>query len=243
MTLSGESVIIIGQQDNQTWSDLLVSLRKSGANPELFFAVFNVKRGRHYQSASQHVIKDRDSSIHEALFFVAQIIIHKRRSKVKKKELMKRLSAIAMAAMMTVTMIPSNAFAADIDFSDGGQETIEVQADTDEEADAGLSAQNEESENAENLTIGDASQDEISDTEVFSVEEDENASDSDDIAAFSDAESDTASDAEAKAAAKKWLEENYISGSKKLISNGAKSADGLSYTMDLKSSKIGRAHV
>ena len=45
---------------------------------------------------------------------------------MKKKELMKRLSAIAMAAMMTVTMIPSNAFAADIDFSDGGQETIEV---------------------------------------------------------------------------------------------------------------------
>ena len=104
---------------------------------------------------------------------------------MKKKELMKRLSAIAMAAMMTVTMIPSNAFAADIDFSDVGQETIEVQADTDEEADAGLSAQNEESENAENLTIGDASQDETSDTEVFSVEEDENASDSDDIAACS----------------------------------------------------------
>ena len=156
---------------------------------------------------------------------------------MKKKELMKRLSAIAMAAMMTVTMIPSNAFAADIDFSDGGQETIEVQADTDEEADAELSVQNEESDDAENLTIGDASQDEISDTEVFSVEEDENASDSDDIAAFSDAESDTASDAEAKAAAKKWLEENYISGSKKLISNGAKSADGLSYTMDLKSSR------
>ena len=69
LTLSGESVIIIRQQDNQTWSDLLVSLRKSGANPELFFAVFNVKRGRHYQSACQHVIKDRDSSNYEALFF------------------------------------------------------------------------------------------------------------------------------------------------------------------------------
>ena len=33
---------------------------------------------------------------------------------MKKKELMKRLSALAMSAMMTVTMIPSNAFAADI---------------------------------------------------------------------------------------------------------------------------------
>ena len=35
LTLSGESVIIIGQQDNQTWSDLLVGLRESGENPEL----------------------------------------------------------------------------------------------------------------------------------------------------------------------------------------------------------------
>ena len=121
---------------------------------------------------------------------------------MKKKELMKRMSAVAMAAMMTVTMIPSNAFAADIEFSDGGQDAIEVQADTDEEADAELSVQNEESADAENLTILGASQDETSDTEVFSVEEDENASDSDDIAAFSDAESDTASDAEAKVAAK-----------------------------------------
>lgn len=73
---------------------------------------------------------------------------------MKKKELMKRMSAVAMAAMMTVTMIPSNAFAADIEFSDGGQDAIEVQADTDEEADAELSVQNEESDDAENLTIG-----------------------------------------------------------------------------------------
>ena len=153
---------------------------------------------------------------------------------MKKKELMKRMSAVAMAAMMTVTMIPSNAFAADIEFSDGGQDAIEVQADTDEEADAGLSVQNEKSEDAENLTIGGTSQD---GTEAFSVEEDENVTDSDDVDVFSDAESDTASDAEAKAAAKKWLEENYISGSKKLISNGTKSADGLFYTMDLKSSR------
>lgn len=166
---------------------------------------------------------------------------------MKKKELMKRLSAIAMAAMMTVTMIPSNAFAADIDFSDGGQETIEVQADTDEEADAGLSAQNEESENAENLTIGDASQDEISDTEVFSVEEDENASDSDDIAAFSDAESDTDSDAEAKAAAEAWLKENYVNdddaAAKKIITNGGtgvvKSNEGKTYTIGLKTNGNG----
>lgn len=162
---------------------------------------------------------------------------------MKKKELMKRLSAIAMAAMMTVTMIPSNAFAADIDFSDGGQETIEVEADTDEEADAGLSAQNEESEDAENLTIGDASQDETSDTEVFSVEEDENASDSDDIAAFSDAESDTASDAEAKVAAEKYLKTNYIEKNKIITTGGnsvVKSSDGLSYFVGLKTPSGGK---
>ena len=92
MTLSGESVIIIGQQDNQTWSDLLVSLRKSGANPELFFAVFNVKRGRHYQSASQHVIKDRDSSNYEALFFVVETTIHERNSQKEEQSEEKRIN-------------------------------------------------------------------------------------------------------------------------------------------------------
>ena len=85
LTLSGESVIIIGQQDNQTWSDLLASLRKSGANPELFFAVFNVKRVRHYQSASQHVIKDRDSSNNEALFFVVKSILQKEEQSEEKR--------------------------------------------------------------------------------------------------------------------------------------------------------------
>ena len=68
---------------------------------------------------------------------------------MKKKELMKRLSALAMSAMMTVTMIPSNAFAADIEFSDGGQEAIEVQAD--EEDNAEISIQDEDTDNAEDL--------------------------------------------------------------------------------------------
>ena len=78
---------------------------------------------------------------------------------MKKKELMKRLSALAMSAMMTVTMIPSNAFAADIEFSDGGQEAIEVQAD--EEDNAEISIQDEDTDNAEdlmgeNLTVEDS---------------------------------------------------------------------------------------
>ena len=41
---------------------------------------------------------------------------------MKKKELLKRLSAISMAAMMTVTAVPANTFAADIEFSDGEAE-------------------------------------------------------------------------------------------------------------------------
>ena len=159
---------------------------------------------------------------------------------MKKKELMRRLSAVTMATMMTVTMIPSNAFAADIEFSDGGQDAIEVQADTDEEADAGLSVQNEKSEDAENLTIGGTSQD---DTGAFSVEEDENVTDSDDVDVFSDAESDTASDAEAKAAAEEYLKTNYIEKNKIITTGGnsvVKSSDGLSYFVGLKTPSGGK---
>ena len=91
---------------------------------------------------------------------------------MKKKELMKRLSALAMSAMMTVTMIPSNAFAADIEFSDSGQEAIEVQAD--EEDNAEISIQDEDTDNAEDLmgedlTLED-SEDASVDTEVFEAE-------------------------------------------------------------------------
>ena len=89
---------------------------------------------------------------------------------MKKKELMKRLSAIAMAAMMTVTMIPSNAFAADIDFSDGGQDAIEVQADTDEEADAELSIEDENDESTETLTGEDLSEDETDEVDAAEVD-------------------------------------------------------------------------
>lgn len=49
---------------------------------------------------------------------------------MKKKELLKRLSAISMAAMMTVTAVPANTFAADIEFSDGEAETAEAQEDS-----------------------------------------------------------------------------------------------------------------
>ena len=54
---------------------------------------------------------------------------------MKRKELFRRLSAISMAAMMTVTAVPSNIFAADIEFTDSEQETTEADAET-AEADA-----------------------------------------------------------------------------------------------------------
>lgn len=158
---------------------------------------------------------------------------------MKKKELMKRLSALAMSAMMTVTMIPSNAFAADIEFSDGGQEAIEVQAD--EEDNAEISIQDEDTDNAEDLmgealTLEDA-EDASVDTDVFEAggEADSFSADSGDIAAFADESTGTD---EAKVAAAEYLKTNYIDNNNKVITNGGtsvvKSDDGLSYSVGLK---------
>ena len=158
---------------------------------------------------------------------------------MKKKELMKRLSALAMSAMMTVTMIPSNAFAADIEFSDGGQEAIEVQAD--EEDNAEISIQDEDTDNAEdlmgeNLTVED-SEDASVDAEAFAAEgeADSYSAESGDIAAFAD---DSTGTDEAKAAAAEYLKTNYIDNNNKVIINGGtsvvKSDDGLSYSVGLK---------
>ena len=146
---------------------------------------------------------------------------------MKKKELMKRLSALAMSAMMTVTMIPSNAFAADIEFSDGGQEAIEVQADEEDNAEDLM---------GEALTLEDA-EDASVDTDVFEAggEADSFSADSGDIAAFADESTGTD---EAKVAAAEYLKTNYIDNNNKVITNGGtsvvKSDDGLSYSVGLK---------
>ena len=164
---------------------------------------------------------------------------------MKKKELMKRLSALAMSAMMTVTMIPSNAFAADIEFSDGGQEAIEVQAD--EEDNAEISIQDEDTDNAEDLMGEDLSvedsEDASVDTEVFEAEgeADSFSAENGDIAAFADESTGTD---DAKAAASQWLNDTYLTNqNNKLITNGgtgvAKSTDGLTYTIGLKTNGTG----
>ena len=164
---------------------------------------------------------------------------------MKKKELMKRLSALAMSAMMTVTMIPSNAFAADIEFSDGGQEAIEVQAD--EEDNAEISIQDEDTDNAEDLMGEDLSvedsEDASVDTEVFEAEgeADSFSAENGDIAVFADESTGTD---DAKAAASQWLNDTYLTNkNNKLITNGgtgvAKSADGLTYTIGLRTNGTG----
>lgn len=158
---------------------------------------------------------------------------------MKKKELFNRLTAVSMAAMMTVTMLPANAFASEIDFADDGQEvTAEVEAEdgSSQEADA---ADIDETEVADEAT-----------DEISIAEDNEEVSADEDYEDFSDemeaagAETDDAIAAKKKAA-EKWLEETYITGTRKLISNGGtgvtKSTDGLSYSVGLKTNGTGSA--
>ena len=155
---------------------------------------------------------------------------------MKKKELMRRLSAISIAAMVTVTTVPSAAFAADIEFSDEVQETTE---DADAEVDA---VQEDDTDDAGVLTGGQLSEDELSDVGTGAVDAD--------IALFSDEAdegTDGSTDADAKAAAAKWLTDTYVNNSStvasKIISNGGtgvtKSEDGKTYTIGLKTNGTG----
>ncbi len=149
---------------------------------------------------------------------------------MKKKELLRRLSAISMAAMMTVTAVPSNTFAADIEFSDGEVETAAAEEDTDvsveEETDS-------EAEQAEDFSAEESQEEPV-------IADEENADFSayaaDDL--FSDgAQAAGDADEDAKAAAAEYLKKNYVD-SNKIISNGGtgvvKSEDGLSYSVGLK---------
>lgn len=147
---------------------------------------------------------------------------------MKKKELMRRLSAISMAAMVTVTTVPSTTFAADVEFSDGGQETTETYQENDEEV------QVQDADSTGVLT------DEAEDTDAFA----DNAG----VDLFEDGTEATGdADEDAKAAAAKWLTDNYVNDSttatSKIISNGGtgvtKSEDGKTYTIGLKTNGTG----
>ena len=96
---------------------------------------------------------------------------------MKKKELMKRLSAISTAMMMTVTMIPSNAYAADEIFSDVDVETAADAGDEDS-ADVEVS-------DADDTSDADVEVEAEDDTADVNVEEDEEDN-SEGVDAFSD---------------------------------------------------------
>lgn len=135
---------------------------------------------------------------------------------MRNKELFKRLTAISMAAMMTLTMMPSYAFASDSAFSDGQKTWEEVSAE-----------------------------DAFSDGDVIADEPEEILEDSDDFqlaqpdAAYEEAE-------DAKTAAAEYLKANYIDKNKIITngSNGVeKSSDGLSYKVGLKTSPTATSNI
>ncbi len=151
---------------------------------------------------------------------------------MKKKELFNRLTAVSMAAMMTVTMLPANAFASEIDFTDDGQEvTAEVEAEDD-------SSQEADAADIDETEVADEATDEISiaeDNEKVSADEDyEDFSDEMEAAG---AETDDAADDTTLSDEQKALNAAYIENKDaKYFNNPAatKSEDGLTYTLALK---------
>ena len=159
---------------------------------------------------------------------------------MKKKELLKKLSVISMAAMMTVTAVPVNTFAADIEFSDREIETQENGADISVEEDAGGAEVQTENFQAE----------ESSAAEVTAEEENADFSADAETALFSDvaeAEGEDTSDTNTSAAAMKYLQDTYLNDSNnwqnKVLTNGgtgvSKSTDGLTYTVGLRANGNG----
>lgn len=153
---------------------------------------------------------------------------------MKKKELLKRLSAISMAAMMTVTAVPANTFAADIEFSDGEMETADVQ----ENADISVEEDTDSTDADQAEAAEDFAAEESSEEPVIAAEENTDFSADAETELFSDgAQAVGDADADAKASAAEYLKKNYVD-SNKIISNGGtgvvKSEDGLSYSVGLK---------
>ena len=96
---------------------------------------------------------------------------------MKKKEVLKRLSAVSMAAMMTVTMIPFNAYAADELFSD-----VEVETSTDAEDEASTDVAVSDADDTSDADIEVDAEDDNADVNVEEDEEDNSES----VDAFSD---------------------------------------------------------
>jgi len=109
-------------------------------------------------------------------FLLLKTTCEKGGAELKKKELMKRLSAISMAMMMTVTMIPSNAYAADEIFSDvdvetaadaGDEDSADVEvSDADDTSDADIEVEDAEDDSAD-VNV-EAEEDDSEEVDVFS---------------------------------------------------------------------------
>lgn len=137
-----------------------------------------------------------------------------------------------MAALMTVTMLPANAFASEIDFTDDGQEvTAEVEAEDD-------SSQEADTASTDETEVADEAADEIS-----IAEDNEGVSAGEDYEEFSDepeaagAETDDTADDTTLSDEQKALNAAYIENkAAKYFNNPAatKSEDGLTYTVALK---------
>ena len=110
-------------------------------------------------------------------FLLLKTTCKKGGAELKKKELMKRLSAISMAAMMTVTMIPSNAYAADELFSDvevettadaGDEDSADAEiSDADDTSDADIEMEDAEDGSADANVEADEEED-LGEVDVFS---------------------------------------------------------------------------
>ena len=138
-----------------------------------------------------------------------------------RKELQRKMQAVAMAAVVTLTTVgaPVTTFAEDFqaeetvaDFSDDGEAVVEG-----------------------------ATEDDFSDGEDAAVqsstEENSAVVNEPELQADESGEESTADTTEEQAAAQTYLKENFIDGTNKIISNGAagvvKSEDGLTYTVGL----------
>lgn len=139
---------------------------------------------------------------------------------MKKKELLRRLSAISMAAMMTVTAVPVNTFAADIEFSDGETEMADTEENTD------ISVEENDSDSA-----GDQAEDFSAEEPVIANEENADFSAYAGDNLFSDgAEAAGDADEDARAAAAEYLKKTFVDNNKIILNGGTgitKSEDGL----------------
>lgn len=154
---------------------------------------------------------------------------------MKRKELMKRVMALALSAMMTIGNLPAVTYASEIpQIEDGG--VIQTE-ESDIQSESVEVSQSEEAASDESAAVQEeASQSERVDQSAVEPQAEEGNQIAVQDAQENDSETEDA-DAAAKAAAAEYLQKNYIDNNKVVI-NGSdaviKSEDGLTYTIGSK---------